>query len=100
MKFPDQRPHFTKLSPAAVLTLVSGSCLTILLFDVQAAHDWPGVFIAGSFTLLIAVYLQLVANHTRYAAEIIAASKAELALSQQLLEYDNAARDFTVQALQ
>lgn len=100
MKFPDQRPHFTKLSPAAVLTLVSGSCLTILLFDVQAAHDWPGVFIAGSFTLLIAVYLQLVANHTRYAAEIIAASKAELALSQQLLEYDNAARDFSVQALQ
>ena len=100
MKLFDQRPGLCKLSPAAALTLVAGSCLTSLLFGGPAAHDWPGVLIAGGFTLLIAVYLQLVANHTHYAARIIAASKAELALSQQLLEYDSAARDFSVQALQ
>ena len=100
MKFPDQRHYAYKLSPAAALTLVAGCCLTVLLFGGHAAFDWTGVVVAGSFTLLIAVYLQLVANHTRYAAEIIAASKAELAFSQQLLEVDNAARDFSVQALQ
>lgn len=100
MKFPDQRHCVTKLSPAAALTIVAGICLTALLFNGHATLDWAGAVIAGSFTLLIAIYLQLVANHTRYAAEIIAASKAELALSQQLLEYDNAARNFSLHALQ
>lgn len=100
MKILDQRLHLAKLSPAATMALVAGGCLTVLLFGGPAAYDWPGVLVAGIFTLLIAVYLQLVANHTRHAAEIIAESKAELVLSQQLLEYDSAARVFSVQALQ
>jgi len=91
---------FSKVSPAAVLTLAVGVSITGLLFGQQLTQSWPGALVGAVFTLLLAFYLQLIAIHSRHAAELLAAVSAELAISRQMLEYDAAARDFSSQALQ
>ena len=100
MSFRPARPIASGLSLVAVFALLSGLALTALLFRESRVQSWSGVAISMGLTLLISFYLQLVSWHTHYAAELIAMRTAELALSQQMLEYDKVARDFSEQSLQ
>jgi diguanylate cyclase (GGDEF)-like protein/PAS domain S-box-containing protein len=99
MKLIDPPRAIFCFSPAALLAAGAGFALTGVLY-VQQSANWAGLCIGVAVTVLIAFYLQLVAVHSRYAAELIAARTAELALSQQMLEYDKSARNFSEQALQ
>ncbi len=100
MKLIDPSRSLASVSPAALLALSSGFAGTGLLAMQQPSLNWVGVAIGVGLTVLVAFYLQAVVLHSRHAADLIAARTADLALAQQTLEYDQAMRHFSEQALQ
>ena len=100
MKLGKPYRSFVSVSPPALLAIFAGFAATGLLATQQAVPNWIGIVIGATFTVLVAFYLQLMVSHSRYATELIAARTAELALAQQMLEYDQVTRHFSEQALQ
>ena len=100
MNFIDRGRFLSSCSPAAVLVLVTGLALTGRAFGENLDQNWIGAASGCSFTILVAMYLQLLSLHKARAADLIASKTAELEVTRQLLAQDHAARNFSEQALQ
>jgi diguanylate cyclase (GGDEF)-like protein/PAS domain S-box-containing protein len=100
MSVTDRRRFLSHLSPASVLVLITGFGMTAIAFSERLHESWLGIAIGSTFTVLVALYLQLLSSYRIHAADVIAARTAELELTKKMLAQDHAARNFSEQALQ